>query len=56
MVAQDIEKQSAGTAHAEVNSVRTLSWTGVTVTVTDKSTKQSIDIVTAVNGHVKAGK
>lgn len=52
----DVEKD-AGTdyAHLTNESVRSFSWEGITVTVKDRYTKQPLEILSGVNGIVKAG-
>lgn len=53
----DIEKDAAGQnyAHLRNESVHSFSWDNITVTVKDRASKQLLDILSGVNGHVEAG-
>jgi hypothetical protein len=53
----DVEKSAAGAdyAHLTNDTVQSFSWHSVTVTVKDRATKQSLDILSGVNGFVEAG-
>ena len=52
----DVENNAGDYADLTNTAVRSFGWTGVTVTVTDRQTKQPKDILSDVNGIVKAGK
>lgn len=53
----DIEKDAESSyAHLTNTSIQTFSWENVTVTVKDRQTKQPKDILSGVNGIVKAGR
>jgi hypothetical protein len=53
----DIEKCTAGVyyAHLTNTTVHGYSWEDVTVTVKDRGTKETIDLLSGVNGLVEAG-
>ncbi|ORY00162.1 ATP-binding cassette transporter-like protein [Clohesyomyces aquaticus] len=52
----DVEKDAGGDyAHLTNTVIRSFGWENVTVTVKDRSTKQPKDILSGVNGIVKAG-
>jgi hypothetical protein len=52
----DVEKDAgADYAHLTNTSVQSYSWANVTVTVKDRKTKQRKDILSGINGIVKAG-
>jgi len=53
----DVEKDAAvpDYAHLTNETVQSFSWDNVTVTVNDRATKQPLDILSGVNGIVKAG-
>lgn len=52
----DVEKDAAGDyTHLTNDIVQSFSWANVTVTVKDRATKQSLDILSEVNGIVEAG-
>ena len=53
----DVEKDAANSNHAHLtnDSVHTFSWENVTVTVTDRSSKQPLDILSNVSGMVETG-
>lgn len=51
----DIEKDAGGYPHLTNATIRSFSWDGVTVTVKDRQTKQSKEILSDVSGIVKAG-
>lgn len=53
---RDVEKLQTEDPHAVNDTVHTLSWSKIAVTVKDKQSKQSRDLLHNVNGHVKAGK
>ncbi|KAF2823740.1 ATP-binding cassette transporter-like protein [Ophiobolus disseminans] len=56
-ISADVEKD-AGTqdyTHLTNDTVRTFSWSNISVTVNDRATKQPIDILSNVNGIVEAG-
>ena len=52
----DAENNAGDYADLTNTAVRSFGWTGVTVTVTDRQTKQPKDILSDVNGIVKACK
>ncbi|KAF2472557.1 ATP-binding cassette transporter-like protein [Lindgomyces ingoldianus] len=55
-VSVDVEKDAGGDyAHLTNTAIRSFGWENVTVTVKDRSTKQPKDILSGVNGIVKAG-
>ncbi|OCK81639.1 putative ABC transporter [Lepidopterella palustris CBS 459.81] len=51
----DIEKNTGDYAHLTNTAIRSFGWEGITVTVKDRETKQPKDILSDVNGIVKAG-
>lgn len=52
----DVEKEAGSNyAHLTNTSIHSFSWENVTVTVKDRQTKQPKDILSSVNGIVKAG-
>ncbi|KAI7774246.1 hypothetical protein LA080_009046 [Diaporthe eres] len=54
----DIEKQHGGTAGTHLlrnTTVHNISWSGITVTVTDRETKQPKTLLDNVQGYVEAG-
>jgi hypothetical protein len=53
----DIEKDAASQdyAHLMNESVHSISWNNITVTVKDRATKEPLDILSGINGHVEAG-
>lgn len=52
----DIEKSTGDDQHFfSNNSVESFSWSNVSVTVKDRHTKQPLNILSNVNGIVKAG-
>lgn len=52
----DLEKMAGSEyAHLTNTSVRSFSWENITVTVKDRHTRQPKDILSDVNGFVKAG-
>ncbi|KAK7703106.1 hypothetical protein SLS64_009377 [Diaporthe eres] len=54
----DIEKQHGGTAGSHLlrnTMVHNISWSGITVTVTDRETKQPKTLLDNVQGYVEAG-
>jgi hypothetical protein len=50
----DVEKDAAGQDFTN-ESVQSFSWKDIIVTVKDRATKQPLDILSGVNGHVEAG-
>ena len=53
----DLEKDAGnGSAHLTNHSVRSFSWQDITVTVKDRHTKQPLEILSGINGTVKAGR
>lgn len=52
----DIEQQSHDASHLDNRVVKNLAWTDVTVVVPDREMRQQKQILSAVNGHVAAGK
>jgi hypothetical protein len=52
----DVENNAGDYPDLTNTAVRSFGWTGVTVTVADRQTKQPKDILSDVNGIVKAGK
>lgn len=53
---EDVEKGAVGDyAHLTNTAVHSFSWQDVTVSVKDRKTKQPLDILSGVNGIVKAG-
>jgi hypothetical protein len=54
---EDVEKGTAAVnyAHLTNTTVHGYSWENVTVTVKDRSTKESIDLLSDVSGLVEAG-
>ncbi|XPS99179.1 hypothetical protein M3J09_008359 [Ascochyta lentis] len=53
---EDVEKGAAADyAHLTNTSVHSFSWENVTVTVKDRKTKQSLEILSSINGVVEAG-
>lgn len=55
-VSSDTERQSGHELYMFNDLVHSLSWSNITLTVEDRSTKQPKDLVSDVGGHVKAGK
>lgn len=53
---QPYDVEQAADAHLLNTTVRNISWQGVTVSVTDRTTKSPRKIVENVDGVVKAGK
>lgn len=54
----DVEKQRGGAAGAHLlrnTTVHNISWSGITVTVTDRETKQPKTLLDNVQGYVEAG-
>lgn len=52
----DVEKDATSDhAYFSNDSVNTFGWSNVSVTVKDRSTKQSLDILSNVHGLVQAG-
>ena len=53
----DVEKNAASSGYAQLtnDTVQSFSWENVTVTVTDRASKQPLDILSNVSGHVEAG-
>jgi len=54
-VSLDTERQTSNEFYMFNNVVRSLSWSNLTLTVEDRSTKQPRDLISRVSGHVKAG-
>ncbi|KAG9627187.1 putative ABC transporter, partial [Aureobasidium melanogenum] len=54
-VSSDTERQSSHELYMFNDLVHSLSWSNITMTVEDRSTKQPKDLVSNVGGHVKAG-
>jgi hypothetical protein len=54
--ASDVEKNAGDYAHLTNTAIRSFGWGDITVTVKDRQTKQPKDILSDVNGIVKAGK
>lgn len=54
--APDVENNAADYADLTNTSIRSFGWEDVTVTVKDRQTKQPKNILSDVNGMVKAGK
>lgn len=52
---KDIEEGGSAEAHLVNTSVKNITWSGVTVTVKDRETKQPRTIVDNVEGIVEAG-
>ena len=52
----DVEKLVRGDDLLVNNEVVDYRWNGVTVTVKDRTTKKPKEILSNINGHVKAGK
>ena len=54
---EDVEKGAAALDYAHLTNatVHGYSWENVTVTVKDRSTKESIDLLSDVSGLVEAG-
>jgi hypothetical protein len=52
----DVEQQSRDTSYLDNRVVKTLAWSDVTVVVPDRETKLQRKILSAVSGHVAAGK
>jgi hypothetical protein len=52
----DTESQNSHESHMFNDRVHSLSWSNITLTVKDRSTKQPKDLVTGVSGHIEAGK
>lgn len=55
-VAPDVEKNGGDYAHLTNTSIKSFGWEGISVTVKDRQTKQPKDILSSVNGMIKAGK
>jgi hypothetical protein len=55
-VAPDVEKSGGDYAHLTNTSIKSFGWEGISVTVKDRQTKQPKDILSSVNGMIKAGK
>jgi len=52
----DIEKDaSSDRVYFSNESVKSFSWESISVTVKDRHTKQPLEILSGVNGHVEAG-
>jgi hypothetical protein len=52
----DLEKDAGnGAAHLTNQSVHSFSWEDITVTVKDRQSKQPLQILSGINGIVKAG-
>lgn len=54
-VSSDTERQTSNEFYMFNDVVRSLSWSNVTLTVEDRSTKQPRDLISRVNGRVQAG-
>lgn len=54
-VALDVEKNGGDYAHLTNTSIKSFGWEGISVTVKDRQTKQPKDILSSVNGMIKAG-
>lgn len=52
----DVEQGTVADAHLRNTTVQTVTWSGVTVTVKDRETKEPKKIVDNVEGLVEAGK
>lgn len=52
----DTESQNVHGFYMFKKVVQSLSWSKITLTVEDRSTKQSKDLVSSVSGYIKAGK
>ena len=52
----DIEKIAHDTSYLNNSVVQSLAWSNITVTVPDSETKLPKQILSAVSGHVAAGK
>ena len=55
-MAPDVEKNGGDYAHLTNTSIKSFGWEGISVTVKDRQTKQPKDILSSVNGMIKAGK
>ena len=55
-MASDVEKNGGDYAHLTNTSIKSFGWEGISVTVKDRQTKQPKDILSSVNGMIKAGK
>lgn len=55
-VSSDTERQSSHELYMFNDLVHSLSWSNVTLTVEDRSTKQPKDLVSNIGGQIKAGK
>lgn len=53
----DVEKDAATSdyAHLTNDAVKCFSWENITVTVKDRASKQPVDILSNVSGHIEAG-
>jgi len=53
----DVEKSAVLGHHAHLTNetVRSFSWSNLTVTVNDRATKQPLNLLSNVNGFVEAG-
>ncbi|KAI4723664.1 putative ABC transporter [Aureobasidium sp. EXF-10727] len=54
-VSSDTERQASHELYMFNDVVHSLSWSNITLTVEDRLTKESKDLVSNVGGHVKAG-
>lgn len=51
----DLELNPEVRSHLTNNSIQSLSWRNITVTVQDRSSKRQFPILSSCNGHVEAG-
>jgi hypothetical protein len=55
-MSSDTERQNSHEFYMLNDIVHSLSWSNITLTVEDRSTKKSKNLVSNVSGRVKAGK
>jgi hypothetical protein len=55
-VSSDTERQNSHEFYMFNDVVHSLSWSNISLTVEDRSTKRPEDLVSNVSGRVKAGK
>jgi hypothetical protein len=55
-VSSDTKRQNSHEFYMFNDVVHFLSWSNITLTVEDRSTKQPKDLVSNVSGRIKAGK
>jgi hypothetical protein len=54
-MSSDTERQTDSELYMFNHVAHTLSWSNVTLTVVDRSTKEPRDVIKGISGHINAG-